>query len=295
MSKHLLALNLQLFADEFGGYDPSSAYEGIEGVAPEQTEVQPQGQGEGQAQAQPQAQPEMLDFGGRKLQANDDLLGLHRDYTEQQRYITALQGQVNALQQLAQQPQPTEAQAQPENISANVQDWSEETWQTFYDKPQEVLGQIVNQAVQQFANEKLEPIVREREWNNELQRMYQQYPDFDSYVNDVQALINQEPNRYANRQGGLEEAYYRAKATSAVANPAQLAQDPNFVQQYVLNNPQLQNQVVQNYLQQKQTVNQQVPVTMGRGAGGVTPQTPEDAPTTLREASRQFMKNLGIR
>lgn len=292
----LLTLDLQLFAgEEFGGYDPSTAYDGIQ-MPQGEPQVQPQGQGE--VFQQQQMEPELLDFGGRKLAANDELMGLHKDYTEQQRYITALQEQVNAYKQLAQQVQPQgqpQAQAQPQEISMNTENWDEETWAEFYDKPNNIIGKIIEQSLSRFAAEKLDPIIQEREWNNEIQRMYDQFPDFNDHIGEIQALVNQYPDQYA-AQGGLEQAYYRAVAEKARAmNPAQLAQDPNFLNQYVLNNPNVQTQMMNQYFQQKQQTNQQIPVTMGRGAGGFTPQTPDSSPTTLREASRAFLKNLGVR
>lgn len=297
MRTFLLKLDLQLFADgEFGGYDPSTAYEGIQSTEPA---VQPEGQGEGTQPTEPPVnEPQVLDFGGRKIQAaSDDIMGLHKDFTEQQRYITALQEQVNAYKQISQQAQPpaqTQPQAQPA-ISADAQNWDEETWQKFYDKPHEIIGQIVQNSIQQFASEKLDPILQERQWSGEIQRMYDNFQDFDQYVGDIQSLVDQFPELYADNPQGLENAYYRAKATKGSVDPAQLAQDPQFLNQYVMNNPTVQNQVVGNYLQNKQQTNQQVPVTMGRGAGGFTPQSPEASPTTLREASKLFMKNLGIR
>ena len=290
----LLRLDLQLFSaegGEFGGYDPSTAYEGIEPSF--EPQVQPEGQGEVVPEVQ---EPQVLDFGGRKLPATDEsLLGLHKDFTEQQRYITALQEQVNLYKQMQTQPQAQpQAQPQTQQVSSNVQEWNEETWQKFYDNPQDVLGNVVQNAIQQFSAEKLDPILQERHWNNEIQNMYNQYPDFDQYVSTVQGLIDQYPDRYASRDGGLEEAYFRAKATQQ-ASPQQMAQDPQFLNQYVYNNPNVQNQMVGQYLQNKQQTNQQIPTVMGRGAGGFTPQTPDSSPTTLREASRGFLKNLGYR
>ena len=303
----LLKLDLQLFAEEFGAYDPQSAYDGI----PQATEpqVQPEGQGEPvQPQGQPPIQgepvqppvttqePQFLDFGGRKVQAvSDDITGLHKDFTEQQRYITSLQEQVNAYKQLAQQAPQAQQQAQPEQVSSNVAEWTEDTWQQFYDKPQDIIQQIVQQSIQQFASEKLDPIIQERQWNGEIQRMYDTFTDFGEYTNDIQALVDQFPDRYADSPHGLEMAYYHAKASKGSVDPAQLAQDPQFLQQYVYNNPQVQTQMVNQYLQNKQQQQQQIPVNMGRGAGGQTPQTPESSPTNLREASKQFMRQYGIR
>lgn len=224
-------------------------------------------------------------------------MGLHKDYTEQQRYITSLQEQVNVYKQLNEQTQGQpqgQPQAQPE-LSTNVEEWNEDTWQQFYDKPQNIIGNLVQQEIQKFASEKLDPILQERQWNNEIQTMFDNHADFDQYIGTVQELVTNYPDRYADRPGGLEEAYYRAKATANDVNPAQLAQDPQFLQQYVYNNPQVQQQVVGQYFQQKQQTNAQIPTTMGRGAGGFTPQTPDASPTTLKEASRGFLKQLGYR
>lgn len=295
--KSLLKLDLQFFAavDDggFGGYDPATAYEGIESAP---VEVQSQDQGEFDAPIEPQGelQENVLDFGGRKLPANEDLTGLHKDFTEQQRYITALQEQVNAYKQLAQVQPQAQPQAQPqEQMIPDVENWDENGWQQFYDNAPKVISSMVEQRLQQVINEQISPIIQERQWNNEIQSMYDKYPDFDQFIGDVQELVNTDA-RYV-QSGGLEQAYFQAKATNGVANPAQLAQDPQFLQQYILNNPQVQNQVVQQYFEQKQQTNAQIPVTMGRGAGGFTPQTPDASPQTLKEASRMFLKNLGVR
>jgi hypothetical protein len=295
LKPYLLKLDLQLFSadggGEFGGYDPASAYDGIGQGEPQ---VQPQGQGEQFQQAPVPQEPQVLDFGGRRLQANEDLMGLHKDFTEQQRYITALTDQINTYKQMTQQFQAQpQAQPEPQQVSSNVAEWNEETWQEFYDKPQDIIGSIVQDAIQQFAAQNLDPILQERQWTNEIQRMYDSFPDFDQYVGDIQQLVDSDP-RYAG-EGGLEDAYYRAKATKGSMNPAQLAQDPQFLNQYVMNNPQVQTQMLNQYYNQKQQTNAQLPTNMGRGAGGFTPQTPESSPTNLREASRQFMKTLGLR
>lgn len=296
MFKFLLPLDLQLFADEFGSYDPASAYEGIP-TQPEGEQVQPEGQGEVPPSTEPVAtEPQLLDFGGRKLQASEELMGLHKDYTEQQRYMTSLQETVNAYKQGAVKEQPQEQPQTPE-ISADVRTWSEENWAQFYEKPEDVIGGMINSAVQKFATERLEPIIQERQWNQEIQGMYDRYPDFDQFVGEVQGLVNQYPERYGNREGGLEEAYFRSKATTGGTNqnPAQLAKDPQFLQDYVLNNPTVQSQVVGQYLQNKQQTNTQLPPSMGRGGGGFVPQTPDNSPQNLKEASRAFMKTLGQR
>jgi hypothetical protein len=301
MRTFLFRLDLQMFAadggGEFGAYDPSTVYEGIEDNFETGEEVQPEGQGEFDQFEEGEEVP-VLDFGGRKLYANEDLMGLHKDYTEQQRYITALQDQVNAYKQLTEQTQMMQQapqQPEPNGISSNVEDWNEETWQQFYDKPQDVIGSLVRNAIQEFASETIDPIIQEKQWNDEILFMYNSYPDFDKYVGDVQELINAYPDRYAESEGGLEQAYFRAKATKGSVDPAQLAQDPQFLQQYVMNNPQVQQQMVGQYFQQKQQTNSQIPTAMSRGAGGYTPQTPDAAPQTLKEASRAFLKNLGYR
>lgn len=296
MNMLLRKLDLQFFSadgGEFGGYDPSTAYEGVS-VPNADPQVQPQGQGEGVPQVQPE--PTLLDFGGRKLPANEvkpeDLMGLHKDYTEQQRYITALQEQVNVYKQLTQQTQPQgqqQPQAQPEqNPYADIpENWSEDEWAKFYDSAPRKIAEIARQEamriVQQQLSETVEPIIQERNWNNEIQRMYDSFPNFGDYVADVQALVNQDA-RYA-QPGGLENAYYRAVAEKGLQQPQpqQLAQDPQ-VQQIVMN----------NWMQQKSQTNATLPPVMGRGAGGFTPQTPDASPQTIRQASKLFLKQLGL-
>jgi hypothetical protein len=280
-------LNLQFFSadggGEFGGYDPMSAYEGVQS----EPQVQPEGQGEPVQEETP-----LLDFGGRKLPANDELVGLHKDYTEQQRYITMLQDQVNTYKQMTQNFQPQgepqgQPQAQAEPDMSQMENWNEEDWAVFYDRAPVKIAEIARREAEKLVKQQLadiQPIIQEREWNNEIQRMFDSYPDFGQFVDDVNQLVGMDP-RYAQK-GGLEDAYFRAKATKLTAQPQpqQMAQDP-----------QVQQQVLNNYFQSKQQVNQTLPTAMGRGAGGFTPQTPDAAPTTIKEASRAFLKQLGMR
>lgn len=290
-NERLLKLDLQFFSEEeFGAYDPSTAYEGVGEVET--------GDNGGQV-AEPVAQePEYLDFGGRKVAANDDLRGLHQDYVNQQRYITSLTEQMNAYKMVAEtaksQPQP---QAAEQNLpSANIGDWDEDTWNKFYENPQEILGGTVQQIVNQILAEKVDPILEERQWEAEVNRMTESYPDFGQFADQIQNVLNENPE-LADRPNGLEDAYYRAKATSLSGQPSpeQLLQNQAFVQN-ILNTPEIQQQFLNQYLAGKQQINQQTPSLMGRGASpSFAPVSPESSPTTLREASRLVMKNLGVR
>lgn len=287
IQSNMLRMNLQMFGEgeEFGAYDPSTAYEGIETGEP----ATPEGGGEPTPPIeQPPAEPEYLDFGGRKVVATDELRGLHQDYLNQQRYITQLQ------QQQAPQAQP-QVQPQAEAPSANMNDWNEDTWNRFYEKPQEVLAEIIQGSISQVLAEKVDPILEERQWENSVAEMNERYHDFSDYTETIQQVLEANPD-LAYREGGLEDAYYRAKALTLQGQPSpeQLMQNPQFVQS-MLSNPQVQQQFLNQYLNQKQQTNQQIPNLMGRGTGGFTPATPENSPTSLREASRLFMKQLGNR
>lgn len=292
----MLRLDLQMFAgegEEFGAYDPSTAYEGIETTpATPEPAAAPEGGGEPQPPAeQPPAEPEYLDFGGRKVIATDETRGLHQDFLNQQRYITQLQ-QFQQQAPVQQQPQ-TE---QPQAPSANMQEWNEETWNKFYENPQEVLGSVIQQTINSVLAEKVDPILEERQWEKSVQEMNEKFHDFGDFTDGIQEVLNANPD-LAYREGGLEDAYFRAKAAAASSQPTpeQLMQNPQFIQS-VLQNPEIQQQFLTQYLSQKQQTNQQIPNLMGRGSGqSFVPATPEDSPKTLREATRLFNKQLGLR
>lgn len=285
-----LRLDLQRFADgeEFGAYDPSTAYEGIDTGTP----ATPEGGGEPtpplageEPLAEPPAEPEYLDFGGRKVLANDETRGLYQDFLNQQRYIT----------QLTQQQPQAQAPSEPEPVSANMNDWNEDTWNRFYEKPQEVLAEIINGSINQVLAAKVDPILEERQWEQNITEMNEQFHDFGDYTESIQEILESNPALAESREG-LERAYFQAKAMAADSQPSpeQLMQNPQFIQS-LLQNPQVQQQFLNQYLNQKQQTNQQIPNLMGRGTGGFTPATPENSPTSLREASRLFMKQLGNR
>lgn len=269
------------------------------------------------APVQPAAEPTVFDFAGRKIEVTDPnvlavLQDVHKDYTNLQSTYTqtsqqakTLEQERNTLMNLVQQsqqqqspaPQPQNQQPTPEQLEQQKAEFMDR----FYEDPLGAMTSILDQMFQQKVQPVIEPISQQQHWNEQIQKISAKYEDFQTLSEPIQAVLNEMPELL--KQGGLEAVYHVAKgraAAEAAANavpatppptPEQLMSDPNFVQQYVLNNPQIQQQIVQGYLNNKLQTNAQTPMVMGGQPGGQPPAMPENRPKTLREASKAFLNS----
>jgi hypothetical protein len=113
----------------------------------------------------------------------------------------------------------------------------------------------------------------------------------------MQDVIRQMPQL---EQLGAEAVYQAAKAFTPAqqaapvqSSPESLLADPNFVSQ-ILQNEQITQQVVNQYLQTRQQTNNAVPNVMANQPGGSIPQTPQEKPKSLRDGTKLLQNFLGI-
>lgn len=249
--------------------------------------------------ATPPAQTEMLDFAGRKIPVLDPALkDLHKDftslnstYTKTNQELIEARAQMQVYQQMLaqQQAQPPQPQTpSPEDLEQA----KEEFMTRFYEDPLSAIEELVSKKV----NPVVEPITKEREFNQEVQRISSKYADFNQMVPLMESVLQEHPQL---KNQGLEAVYLIAKGKAAqnavpAPTPEQLLSDPQFVQNYVMNNEAIRNQMISQYVNDKQATNGQIPVVLGNQAGGSIPSMPDNKPKTLAEASRAFAKHLGL-
>lgn len=249
-------------------------------------------------------QQEMLDFGGRKIPVADpSIRDLHKDfntlqstYTKTNQELLDLRTQNQMFQQMIQQQMNGQGgagtippqQAEPQLSAEQVR---EEFMSKFYDDPMTALEELINKKVQPV----VEPITKEREWNAEVQRVSGKFTDFQDMVPHMEAILQENPNL---AKQGLETVYMYAKGRSAQSQvpaqtPEQMLQDPEFLKQ-IMGNENITNQIVSQYVNNKQATNQGTPTVLGNQYGGSMPSMPDNKPKTLGDASRAYAKYLGL-
>lgn len=243
---------------------------------------------------QPPAQTEYLDFAGRKVPVVDPVLkdvykdytNLNSTYTKTNQELAEMRGRAQALEQMVQQLQ-SQPQAQPQapqGPSAEDLELAKENFMNkFYDDPMNAILEMVNQGVAPV----IEPITKEREYQQQVQSLQAKHSDFQEVVPYMEQLLSSQPQVAGF---GLETVYWMAKGQRPSASPAptmdQLLTDPSFVEQ-ILQNPNIKQRVQAAYLQDKQAIN--TPVVMANHAGGVATSIPEAKPKTMRESSKLAM------
>lgn len=303
-NKFLLKLDLQKHADDEviqGGYVPDNEPVGenplLTDDPAEQTTEEFQDMGEnleGQnenLEQQTEEQPNMFDFGGRQVNPNDpeSLKGLHEDWTQTQRYIQQMQTERQQLQQqmyqMAQAQQQLFQQQQPQQPQEEPFD-SEAFLEKFYANPNEAIGSITQKAVEQAIGQirqEYEPIVKERQYQEQIHSVASKYQDFQKYVPQISQMVAQMGEDGAN-QVGLENLYFRAKALSQ-PDPNQFLNDPQFITQHVMNNEQIRNQLYNEFMRTKQQTQPKAPV-MGNQYGGQASFANQSTPKSLEEAGK---------
>jgi len=293
----MLKLNLQLFAEDEdfvfrGGYNPDEEIQflGADAVNPltvDTTEPQEPvvtepfttNEVEG-TQIAPTTEPYQSPYQQQQPQFSPEMAMIM-----QQNQM--LQQQMAQLQQQMAQPVVNEPQL-------SVEEQNEKMMEKFYENPSEFFNDLKLQAIEE-ARKGVDPIIKERQYQNEVQGVANKYgQDFYNSIPQVQQLVN-ELGEAETERIGLENVYLMARGRSAVApapQPQQLVNDPNFLNQYVLNNPQIQQQIIDQYLQGK--VSQQPPVVLSNQSGASQPLAQEHKPRSIGEASKLYRKSLGL-
>lgn len=270
----------------------------------------------GETAASPQGTPaiEQLDFAGRKVPVTDPIIkDIHKDYSHLQKTfqetnqtVKSLQEQNQVYMQMIQQFQSQQAPAapaappQPQGPTAEeIESFSQQYMDQFYENPiaaNQMLFQspfmqdVLNQRIEAAVNQILGPMQQKEQFNTEVQTMSQKYPDFNTHIDAMQEVIDKNPKL---AELGLETVYMVAKGQNAQPTPGveQLLQDPAF-KQNLMANEQFKNEIINQYMQNRTTTNQQIPPVMGNQPGGSTPTIPAQSPKSIGEASKMFSRFL---
>ena len=184
--------------------------------------------------------------------------------------------------------QPEEQQGpSPEELAQQNEQWLEQ----FYENPMEQVQQLA----EQIANEKLKPIMQEREQmqrqkviNDNIAEFKQSHPDMSDYVPDMVEIFNQMPE-LENHPQALQIAYSMAKGKQFDSVPKTIddhLKDETQIDK-LLENEQIRNKLVQKLMNEKKT-SPPVMGTGGKQAGSAALANPKKI-TNYRDATKAWL------
>jgi hypothetical protein len=207
--------------------------------------------------------------------------------------------------QLQQRPNPEQQQETQEDIDERNNALIDE----LMSNPLAVIQRIQEDAAK-AAREQISPILAEREqqrqekvWVEAASNFASQVdangqllrPDFGDLADDIARAYQVIPG-LQNNPNSLEIAYNYAKGTrqstqptAAQLDPSVLAKDQNFLNNYILNNPEIKNKLLTQHVNDLRSSSP--PTLMGSGgAPAIVP--PTTRPQNSKEAKNMFMAML---
>lgn len=238
-----------------------------------------------------------------KFNSVDDLVNAYKnlesfttqtrqELSETKQILDQLQAMLKAQQNGM--PQPVQGQTEPVEGQMDQQNDeefdSEKFMEMFYDNPQEAIKQVVEKLVKpeiEPIKQKIEDDIQYQNWVRRVNEFARKTPDLAKWQNDIKLILQQNPE-LKNDPKGLEKAYAMAKGMR-YQDPSQLLQDEEFVNQNILQNEEIRNKIIQDYLSQLKKGTP--PASIGTGpVSGSTPVTPPNRPTTMEEANKMALE-----
>lgn len=243
---------------------------------------------------------------GGKFKSVDELLNAYTNLesmtTKKAQEAAQYKAMAEKLQlQTSQQVDPAQQQINQstEDVPGEVDPLmdSEALSELLYSDPAKVIQMILDRTRQQ-TDSSLAPINQERDerarvnsWRSRVDAFQAEHPDTAEWQESMAQILMQNP-QLREQENGLEIAYNAARgqkyAPQQTIDPKSFLQDPNFVNENVLGNEEIEKQIIERYLTKLQ--NGGAPMTIGQTpVGGSTALTPPKRATTMEEAEEQAM------
>lgn len=117
-------------------------------------------------------------------------------------------------------------------------------------------------------------------WVGKVQDFFELNPNAKQFASEISQVLSSD-KVLASSENSLEKAYEKVKANHYKTND-ELANDSNFIEQYVLTNPVVREKIIGDYLSQVVS-NKGVPLMSNFGGGNVM-FTPKSKPSSIKEA-----------
>jgi hypothetical protein len=257
--------------------------------------------------------PEALLAG--KFKTTDDLVGAYQsiqsEFTKKAQSLSEFQRTADTLKaenerlaaQLAELSQG-QGQAQQQD-QFSTEDYggldSQSYLDQFYEKPQEVLSKTIESVVQKALEpfmQKVNPVVEtvnaqmhQDNWNKATKSFMEANQDMGDFTTEMKQYIQERGlSGSDNPEQVLQDAYIYARGMKyqpqQAVDPKTYLQDPNFINENILNNPEIVNMILQK--QMAQINSQPIPTSIAGQQAGQAPAMPTTKPKTLKEANSLF-------
>jgi hypothetical protein len=128
-------------------------------------------------------------------------------------------------------------------------------------------------------------------WNEATRDFVSEHADMSDFTEEMKQYIQERDlGNSDNPKQVLSDAYMFARGMKYTppqqVDPKAFLQDQNFVNENILNNPEIVNMILQKQMQQINS--QQVPVSIGGQVSGQAAAMPQTKPSNMREANALF-------
>ncbi len=247
-----------------------------------------------------------------KYKTVDDLVGAYQNIqseftrkaqsaSEAQRYADTLKTENESLTaRLAELSQSGQGQAQQQDQQL-TDDFegldTQDLLDRFYENPRDIIAKAVQKAMEPLM-QKVNPVVetvnaqmKRDNWNEATRDFVSEHADMSDFTEEMKQYIQErELGNSDNPKQVLSDAYMFARGMKYTppqqVDPKAFLQDQNFVNENILNNPEIVNMILQKQMQQINS--QQVPVSIGGQVSGQAAAMPQTKPSNMREANALF-------
>lgn len=147
--------------------------------------------------------------------------------------------------------------------------------------------QMLNKLLSENKDENSLPQYQKEDWLTKVSTFIENNNHAKDFLNDIAKALVEDEN-LAKKEDALELAYSKVLKDN-FKTKEELASDDNFLNDYIFNNEEIKNKIIENYLNDVQN-NKTVPLMINRN-GSLSVSSPRFIPKNLKEAGR-YAENI---
>lgn len=147
--------------------------------------------------------------------------------------------------------------------------------------------QMLNKLLSENKDENSLPQYQKEDWLTKVSTFIENNNHAKDFLNDIAKALVEDEN-LAKKEDALELAYSKVLKDN-FKTKEELASDDNFLNDYIFNNEEIKNKIIENYLTDVQN-NKTIPLMINRN-GSLSVSSPRFIPKNLKEAGR-YAENI---
>lgn len=147
--------------------------------------------------------------------------------------------------------------------------------------------QMLNKLLSENKDENSLPQYQKEDWLTKVSTFIENNNHAKDFLNDIAKTLVEDEN-LAKKEDALELAYSKVLKDN-FKTKEELASDDNFLNDYIFNNEEIKNKIIENYLNDVQN-NKTIPLMINRN-GSLSVSSPRFIPKNLKEAGR-YAENI---